>query len=279
MTGLAKVARHRQSKFCSKSLGYRKEGGIVEGGPHVVIEIVDPEARAFCPFDLGSQLTFDLAQIGIVLIEVVRGRKEKTVLVHERGNSGPAEHGTPAVVLPLGIEREVNPDRHGGMTLQNLHRLLVPRGRKHHRHGHRKTALDQFLETEIYAVSHPRIVGADDQVNRFGGGRMAGLTGLTNDVRWRDGQEKSTNQQGTKQPRASGGGSQVGLLFHPSGAKKKQIRLGTPLSRAGRSTCQEDSRGREANDKKTAAGGLCQATVIFGECAVQESNLQDRKST
>src|SRR5688572_16195667 len=90
MAGLAKVARHRQAKFCSKALGYRKEGGIPEGRSHVVIDIVDAETRSFCPFDLGSQLALDLAQIGVVLIKVVGGGKEKAVPVHERGNGGPA---------------------------------------------------------------------------------------------------------------------------------------------------------------------------------------------
>src|SRR5687767_2294430 len=183
MTVLAKVARHSQAKFCSKSLGNRKEGRIAESRPHVVIQVIDPEAGAFRPLDLRPQLPLDLTQIRVVSIEVFRRRKEKTVLIHERWDGGAAEHRAPAIILPLGVEREVNAHGNRGMALEQVYRLLIPRSRKHHRHRYRKAGLDEFLEAEIYAVTHARIVGADDQVNLFGGSRMPQRVGLTSGVR------------------------------------------------------------------------------------------------
>jgi hypothetical protein len=91
---------------------------------------------------------------------------------------------------------------------------------------------------------------------------MSRRTGLTNDVRWRDGQEKSTNQQGTKQPRTSGGGSQVGLLFHPSGAKNLDRLVGLPLLGRGVQLVKRTRQGKRPTTKKRPPA-VCQATVIF----------------
>jgi len=107
------------------------------------------------------------------------GLKKIAIRVDERRNGCSTQHRTPTVILPLGIERQVNADSDSGMSLEHLHCLLVPGSGKHHRHRNWKPGLDEFFETHVHAVTHPGVVTADDQVDLLGIVGMFRCVGLT----------------------------------------------------------------------------------------------------
>ena len=156
----------------SRNSGYR------DRGPHVVIDVVDLETGLERPLDLRAQLPLDLLEIRAVLVQRGGGLEEVSVRVHERRNSGAAQHRSPAIVLPLRVEGEVNASRHGRMPLEDLDRLLMPRRREHHRDRNGQATRDESLETHVHAVAHPRIVAADEEVNLVGINGTARRLGL-----------------------------------------------------------------------------------------------------
>src|SRR5438093_6879231 len=81
----------------------------------------------------------------------------------------------------------MNADGDRGISLQNLHGLLVPGARKHHRHGDRQAAVDGSLQRHADAVTHARIIAADNQRDWVGS-----LTGK--------GQRRATEQEGQGPP-------------------------------------------------------------------------------
>src|SRR2546428_6511600 len=62
----------------------------------------------------------------------------------------------------------MNADSDGGMSLQKLHRLLIPGTGEHHRHGNRQAAVDESLQRHVDAVTHARVIAADNQRHRVG---------------------------------------------------------------------------------------------------------------
>jgi len=63
------------------------------------------------PYSLASRsviLTFGFLQIGVVLMKRHGGGEKIAVPIDERRNGCSTQHRAPAIIFPLGIEREVN---------------------------------------------------------------------------------------------------------------------------------------------------------------------------
>ena len=143
------------------------------------------------------------------------------------------KHRTPAIILPLGVEREMHSDRDVGMPLEHRHRLLIPGSREHDGDRNRQSRIYEFLESQVDTVAHPAIVAADDQIDRVCAGR-ARECGRRSDSMCRGyGHQLSAQQQseGRKQLRTTlQVGSPVSLLFtpRPSNPKSSQVVGKTP---------------------------------------------------
>jgi hypothetical protein len=179
MARLAEVSGHTEPIFPRESFGDLAELRVADRGAHVVIDVVDPETRPARALDLCAKLALDLLEIGLVLMQRLGGREEISLAVDERRHGSLPEDGPPAVVLPLRVERQVNPDRDRGMTLENLDRLLVPGAGKDDRYRNRKAGPDESLERHVHAVAHSGVVRADEQRDLLGIARLPRCTGLT----------------------------------------------------------------------------------------------------
>ena len=93
----------------------------------------------------------------------ISGGKEIAVRIDERWDRFTTGHGSPAVVFPFRVQREMNADRDFRMLLENRDRFLIPRAGKHHRDRERQSGGDEPLHAHVDAVAHPDVVGADDQ--------------------------------------------------------------------------------------------------------------------
>jgi len=181
----------------------------------VIVDVVDPEAALLCALDLRAELLLDLFRISVVLLEGFGRRKEVAVGIDEAGHGGATKHRTPAIVLPLGVEGEV--DAHGNVRvpLQHLHRFLIPGRREHHRHRDREAGFDEPLERHVDAVAHAGVVAADDQVDwACRRGWANGRLGLTHGVRRRARRDRAGKQgQAEKQPRTTLRVEKVGSAY------------------------------------------------------------------
>src|SRR5262249_16389472 len=112
-------------------------------------------------------LFLDLLRVGMVLMERFGGGEEVSLTINERRHRAPAGDRSPAVVLPLGVEREMNADGDVRMSLDHLYRLLIPGRREHHRYGDGKATFDESLERHVDAVTHAGVIASDDQIRRI----------------------------------------------------------------------------------------------------------------
>src|SRR5947199_209244 len=106
------------------------------------------------------------------------GSSIPTCVITTFTNGRSARHGSPPIVLPLRIERQVNPDGDLGMSFQDLDGFLVPGTGKHDRHREGKAGVNEPLQRPVDAVTEPRVVSADDQVNGIGSSRTGRRGGL-----------------------------------------------------------------------------------------------------
>ncbi len=165
---LPEVARHPQPIFLGQPLRHVAEFRIARGGTHVLVDVIDLHAGTQRALDLRPQFLLDFGDWWVVLVQGFGGGKEKAVLIDQRRNGGTARDRTPPVVPPLRIQREMDADGDVGMSLQNLHRFLIPRAHEQHRHRHRHAGRDEFLHRHVDAVTHADVVGADEQRNSRG---------------------------------------------------------------------------------------------------------------
>ncbi len=69
---LPEVRRHAEPELARESLGDLTELGVSSHRAHVKVDVVDPEAALFGAVDLSPQLTLDLLEVGVVLVECLR---------------------------------------------------------------------------------------------------------------------------------------------------------------------------------------------------------------
>src|SRR5436190_15917341 len=149
-----------------------------------------------CPLDLGAKLRLDFLEIGVVVLERLRGGEEKTLGVNQCWNRAFSRNRTPSIVLPLRIERQVNANGDFGMSLQDVYALLIPGRGKHHRYGNGQSRCDQSLDRHVHAVTHSCIVTADDQIGRSETGLVSRVGCLTEELARQGAQRSTRDQQG-----------------------------------------------------------------------------------
>src|SRR3954451_9798645 len=133
--------------------------------------------------DLRPELRLDLLQIRMVLIEGLGGREKIAVRIDERRDGGSAQNWTPAIILPLRIEREMDADGYIRMPLHHVHRLEIPRGRDHHRRRNGDPRRDELFERHVDAVAHSRIIAANYEIPLVDASGMLRCVGLTKSLR------------------------------------------------------------------------------------------------
>src|SRR5690242_11765720 len=179
-SGLAEILRHAETILLGKPLGKSAKLRRADRGTHVIIDIVDLQPGMQRPLDLRPQLFLHFTDVGIIAVKGFHALKKIAVRIDQRWNGSTTKNGTPAIVLPFGIQRQVNTDRHFRVVPENVDGLLMPRGWKHHRNGNRNATGDDLLERHVDAVAHPAIVAPHDQIDRVGGGRSRGGQILSN---------------------------------------------------------------------------------------------------
>src|SRR2546423_15677511 len=130
-SGLAEILRQTKTILLGKPLRKSTELRRADCGAHVIIDVVDLQTGVQRSLDLGPQLLLDFTHVGMVLVKCRSALKKIAVRINERWKGSTTKNGTPAIILPLGIEREMNTDRDFRMLLQYLDGLLVPGRRKH----------------------------------------------------------------------------------------------------------------------------------------------------
>src|SRR2546426_5959643 len=108
--------------------------------------------------DVRAQLFFDLPNVRVVLVQSLGGLEKVSFGIDQCRDGLAARDRSPPIVLPLRIQRQMNAYRDRGMSLQDLHGLLVPGAGKHDRHGEGKSGVGH-----VSAVTEPRVVGAEDR--------------------------------------------------------------------------------------------------------------------
>ena len=162
--GLAEVTGKPETVLVGESLDDRPQLRGRNRSQHVVVQIVDAEPGLEGPFDLGTQLHLDLGQIRIGGRELGLRSVEVAVGVDQRRYLRRPEHRSPLVVLPLGVEGEVDADADLRVGLQNLNRLQVPGAGDHHRGGERKTTRDKLSDCHVDGVRHADVVAPYEEL-------------------------------------------------------------------------------------------------------------------
>ena len=102
---LAEILRHAETVFPRETLRELTELRIANRRTHVIIDVIDLEARTARTLNLRTHLLLDLSQFRMVLMERLGRRKEVALVVDERRHSATPGDGSPAVILPLRVQR------------------------------------------------------------------------------------------------------------------------------------------------------------------------------
>lgn len=93
--------------------------------------------------------------------------------IDQRRNRRRPRNGSPAVLLPLGVQRQVNPYRYVGVLFQDFGAFREPGAGRHDGHRHRDAGFQHGFRRQVHRMAHTDIVAADKDGN--GGIRMRGL--------------------------------------------------------------------------------------------------------
>jgi len=136
------------------------EGGE-DDGAHVAVEVGHVDPRLEGHLDLGAKLDLHLFGLG-PLHGLDGGAGKESLLVQQGGNRRAPGDRAPAVVGPLGVQREMHAQVEPGARLGELHGLLKPRAR-HHDAAAGRGALPEYLEgPEVRRMTHSNVIGVDD---------------------------------------------------------------------------------------------------------------------
>src|SRR5690242_8011602 len=113
------------------------------------------------------------------------------------------------------------------MSLEHLHRFLIPGTGKHHRDGNRHPAFDQPLEGHVHAMAHPAIIATNDEVDGIDA-RHTPRRGLTIDCRSECDQPNDDECDRAKWPRTPSLTSRKACVLHT----RLQLLNGTTARRA-----------------------------------------------